>query len=134
MEDAKAKNEAKSSTESEILAVSDFMSQTIHLRNFIEELTGKKLTINVLQDNKSTITLLKHGGPLSEATRHIQIRNFFVKDYLDRGEVQLSYCPTNKMLADGFTKPLIGRKFYEFRHEVMNIAGRANRRGVLEYE
>ena len=41
-------------------------------------------------------------------SRHVDIRYFFVKDRVDKGEVTIEYCPTTEMLADYFTKPLQG--------------------------
>jgi hypothetical protein len=45
--------------------------------------------------------------------------------------VQLKYCPTEKMIADYWTKPLVGAKFHYFRHLIMNFPG-SPRRSVLE--
>ena len=44
---------------------------------------------------------------------------FFVKDRIDNGEVRVQYCPTGLMLADCYTKPLMGAKFREFREYIM---------------
>ena len=32
----------------------------------------------------------------------------------------MEYCPTDKMLADFFTKPLQGKKFRAFRDQILN--------------
>ena len=47
------------------------------------------------------------------------IRYFFVKDRLDKNEFRLEYCPTEKMIADYFTKPLQGALFNKFRAIIM---------------
>ena len=52
-------------------------------------------------------------------SRHINIRYFFVKDRVDSGEVQIMYCPTGRMLAGYFTKPLQGNLFKKFRAVIM---------------
>jgi hypothetical protein len=46
----------------------------------------------VYQDNKSAILLENNGkGSNSKRTRHMDIRYFFVKDRVDRKEVQIAY-------------------------------------------
>ena len=51
--------------------------------------------------------------------RHINIRYFFIKDRIDKGEVTIVYCPTYEMVADFYTKPLQGIKFTRFRELIM---------------
>ena len=42
-----------------------------------------------------------------------------MKDRINKGEIRVEYCPTGLMLADYYTKPLMGAKFQEFREYVM---------------
>ena len=51
----------------------------------------------------------------------MNIRFFFVKDRVDKKEIRIEYCPTEKMRADYFTKPLQGKLFYIHRDDIMNI-------------
>ena len=51
--------------------------------------------------------------------RHINIRYFFAKDRVDKGEINIRHCPTGKMLADYFTKPLQGKLFGVFCDVIM---------------
>ena len=44
---------------------------------------------------------------------------FFVKDRIDKGELKVEYCPTLLMIADYFTKPLMGARFRELRDVIM---------------
>jgi hypothetical protein len=66
------------------------------------------------QDNMSTIALCERGSS-GHRTKHIKIRNFFVKEMIDSGEVTVRHMPTNDMVADMLTKPLQGSKFAGFR-------------------
>jgi len=50
-------------------------------------------------------------GKGSERTRHVNIKFYFVKQYIDNGSVKLEYCPTLSMIADALTKPLQGKQF-----------------------
>ena len=51
----------------------------------------------------------------------MNIRYFTIKDYLDRGEFELEYCPTDKMTADYMSKPLQGKLFDQHRQMVMGM-------------
>jgi hypothetical protein len=94
----------KSSTEAELVAVNDVLPQIIWTRNFLKH-QGLDLHNNILyQDNRS------------------DIRYFFIKDRIDKQEVMVEYCATEKMLADFFTKPLQGQLFNRARDLIMNTA------------
>ena len=51
----------------------------------------------------------------------VHIRHFFVKDRIDKKEMQVLYCLTSKMLADFITKPLQGELLYSYKRIVMGI-------------
>ena len=72
---------SKSSTEAELIGVSDVMSQILWTIFFMEA-QGYPLGDNVVyQDNQSAMLLEKSGrGSSSKRTRHINIRYFFVTD------------------------------------------------------
>jgi hypothetical protein len=119
---AKQKLNTKSSTEAEIVGVSDISSQIFWTLYFLMA-QGYDISENRLyQDNKSSILLEKNGRISSgQRTRHINIRYFFIKDRVEKEEVNIVYCPTEYMVADFFTKPLQGKLFIEFRNKIMGI-------------
>ena len=112
----------KSSTEAELVGVSDVLPQILWTRYFLIAqgyLTNESI---IYQDNKSAILLEKNGtASSSKRTRHINIRYYFVTDRINNGEVIVEYCPTKIMIADFFTKPLQGVLFTTFRNVIMNI-------------
>jgi hypothetical protein len=111
----------KSSTEAELVAVNDVLPQIIWTKNFLHHQGLETLDNTLYQDNRSAILLEKNGrGSSSKRTRHIDIRYFFIKDRVDKQEVTIAYCATEKMLADYFTKPLQGRLFTRTRDIIMN--------------
>ena len=57
-----------------------------------------------------------------EKSRHINIRYFFIADIVKREGIQIRHCPTERMLADYFTKPLQGKLFIELRNQIMGIS------------
>ena len=108
-----------SSTESELISVSEALPQIIYVKEFLEEILNSNVPATLMQDNTSTIRLIEAGKPLSERTRHINIRFFYVHQYVSDGILKIVYCPTKSMRADGFTKPLQGKSFIEFRDYIL---------------
>ena len=117
---AKQKLNTKSSTEAEIVGVSDFLPYTIWVSFFLKA-QGYDLKRNIFyQDNTSAIKMLKDGKESSgNKTRHIQIRYFFTKDILKRENMELKHCKTDDMIADFYTKPLQDKHYYRLRNIIM---------------
>ena len=111
-----------SSTEAEVVGVADYAPNTIWLTNFLEA-QGYKTKSNVLfQDNESAIRLIKNGKKSSSRrTRHLDIKLFNIKDKLKERGIEVVYCPTDKMVADFFTKPLQGKQFHRLRRVIMGM-------------
>ena len=117
---SKQKINVKSSTECELVGVSEYIPYSLWLGYFLEH-QGYKLKSNLVhQDNQSAMRMEVNGRTSCTGnSRHINIRYFFVKDRVDSGEVKIVYCPTGRMLADYFTKPLQGNLFKKFRAVIM---------------
>jgi hypothetical protein len=116
----KQKLNTKSSTEAEFVGASDYLPNTIWIKNFLEA-QGYKIEENIFeQDNESAIKLEKNGrmsaGPKS---RHISIRYFWMKDRIRSEGITVRHCPTLQMVGDFFTKPLQGSLFRKFRAVIM---------------
>jgi hypothetical protein len=117
---AKQRLNSKSSTEAELIGLSDSTGQVVWTRNFLLEQGYGVGAAKIYQDNLSTMALVKSGKSNSERTRHIAIRFFFVADRVQAKEIILEFLPTGSMLADILTKPLVGRKFFELRSQLLN--------------
>jgi hypothetical protein len=110
----------KSSATAELVGVDDMSTMMLWTKLFLEE-QGYTIEQNILyQDNKSAMLLEKNGKrSSSQRTRAMNIRYFFITDQIEKGNMQVKYCPTNEMVADFFTKPVCGPKFYRFKALVM---------------
>ena len=117
----KHKINTKISTESEIVAVHDKSSEVLWTRHFLEAQGYTISDIIIYQDNMSFLSLEKNGCiSSSKRTKHIKEKYFFIKHYYDSGEINLHFCPTEKMWADILTKPLQGVEFCQMRAFLMN--------------
>ena len=120
----KQKLNTRSSTEAELVAVDDGIAQVLWTKRFLAAQDYHTEAHIILQDNESSIKLEKNGHKsVGQRSRHIKIRYFFITDLVQKGEVQIQYCPTDSMVADYQTKPLTGRKFRKFRAKIMNLPG-----------
>ena len=76
----------KSSTEAELVALSDSTNQGIHVRNFLIAQGYKMEPLIIYQDNLSCMALVERGRSAAERTRHINIRYYWVKERVSTGE------------------------------------------------
>ena len=85
------------------------------------EVQGFILTENILfQDNQSAMKMLMNGRKSSgQKSKHIDARYFWIKDRLEKEGIDMKYCPTEKMIADFFTKPLQGSLFRMLRDIIL---------------
>ena len=117
---SKQKLNTKSSTEAELVGVSDYLPFNIWLTNFMEGQGYKFVSNKLQQDNQSAIRMEKNGrNSCTGNSRHKDIRYFFVKDRVDKDEIIIEYCPTELMIADYFTKALQGKAFKKMWNVIM---------------
>ena len=116
----KIKNVCRSSTEAEICALNELSSEALHERDLLLELGHHQGFTIIYEDNEACITRVN--GPLINFGRkgkHVRTRHAFVKEQIDNNFLRLFYCPTEHLLADIHTKPLVGGKFYSFRDNLL---------------
>ena len=113
---------AKSSTEGEVIGISDRLPQSIWAKYFLNA-QEYELDKNILyEDNQSAMRIAKNGvRSCGQNSRHYLIRHYFIKDRLSKDNIKIEYCPTGQMLADFFTKPLQGSIFRLLRDVIMGI-------------
>ena len=108
---------SKSSTEAELIAVTDLLPEAFHLRKIIEAITGNKVKIILYQDNMATMSMIRNGAG-GGRSKHIKIRFGWLKERLDDGDFEMEHKPTDLMLADGATKPKQGSEFENFKNGI----------------
>ena len=115
----KQKLNTKSSTETEVVGHSDFLPEPIWGNRFLKA-QGYDFKLESHQDNKSGMKMERNGRrSCGKKSKHIDIRYFWCKDYIEKGEVSLVYCPTELMIGDFFSKPVQGGLFRRMRAVIM---------------
>jgi hypothetical protein len=79
----KQKLTARSSTESELIALGDGTAIIIWCRDWMEEAGYPQDPAKIAQDNKSTLRLAHNGEGNFGKTKHINVRFFYVKELVE---------------------------------------------------
>ena len=106
---------ALSTTEAEYVALSAATQEAVWLSRLLTDIKAPpKAPILIKEDNQGTIAVARN--PVSHnRTKHIDIKFHYVREALEDGIIDLTYCPTEQMTADMLTKPLARQKFETFR-------------------
>jgi hypothetical protein len=125
----KQKIATKSSTESELVGLSDVLSEIEKSHEYMEE-QGVGLDIPlVYQDNMSTIALVSSENSGNVRTRHLNARRSIVHEAWNIiRSIEVQFLPTKQMIADVLTKPLGGNLFYRFADALMGRRRNQNER------
>ena len=111
---------ALSTAEADFNALSECVRQVIWIRGFLSEIGIKQVSAtNIYQDNLGSIAWTKEVQGLRNV-KHVGIRYHFVKEHIEKKDVQVSYTPSATNKADSFTKALVGTTFAQHR-QVLQI-------------
>jgi uncharacterized OB-fold protein len=105
---------AQSTVEAEYAAMAHAAKEMIWLQYLLKDLGMSKYSPTILFcDNQGAISLAKN--PTHHAkTKHVDVQLHFIRDHIDKGTIDVKYCPTDDMLADIMTKGLARE-----RHEML---------------
>ena len=115
----KQKLVTRSSTESELVALHDASPQVVWTKAFLKELLIDHGPATIMQDNRSTMHMAQKGSGNFHRTKHIAVRYFAIKQLIETGVVKLQHAPSEEMLADPLTKPIIGKRFEDWRNKIL---------------
>ncbi|KAL8107456.1 hypothetical protein AgCh_024022 [Apium graveolens] len=106
---------ALSSCEAEFMAATAAACQAVWLRNLLGKITDLKLgVVTIYVDNRSAIDLARnpvfHGR-----SKHIDIRYHFIRECVERGDIEVKHVKTEEQRADILTKPMSTVKFERMR-------------------
>ena len=105
-----------SSTEAELLALSETARQTFWWKRFFDSIQFDTKQQTVIHcDNKQTLSLVEAETPrLMTRLKHIDIHSCWLRQEVQRKRITTGWIPTANMPADGLTKPLPNQKHQNF--------------------
>jgi len=106
-----------SSTEAEYVALTHSSKEIIWIHKLLNELSPIfpfTLPTTLHCDNQGAIRLAKD-STFHGRTKHIDVHFHFIRQTVSQNHITLSYCSTDEMIADTFTKALARFKFEKFR-------------------
>jgi hypothetical protein len=68
-------------------------------------------------DNTSAISVAKN-LVFHKKMRHVERIHHFLRDHVEKGDIEMRYIDTERQLADIFTKPLDSSRFADLRGEI----------------
>jgi hypothetical protein len=68
-------------------------------------------------DNTSAISVAKN-PVFNKKMRHIERRHHFLRDHVEKGDIEMRYIDTERQLVDIFTKPLDSSRFANLRGKI----------------
>ena len=114
----KQKSVALSSAEAEYMADSQSSCEAICLCKMMVFLFGQEMSPTIIHcDNQSCIKLSEN-PVFHDRSKHIEIIYHFIRDWVQRGAIQLQYIPTDEQVADILTKSLLRAKHVYFRDKM----------------
>ena len=109
----------KSSTEAELVALSDQSSLLFHMTKFLK---GQGIDVQektIYQDNSSTIKLLHDPRSSSLRTAHINSKYYFLREHIEDKSIKIKKKSTSDMVADILTKTLHGKEFNKLSNLIL---------------
>ena len=98
-----------STTEAELLALSQTIKESIYTSRLLEELSVRldSSRIRIQCDNQQTIRLVNAEiATLKTQLRHVDIHNHWLRQEVMEDRIKVVYTPSALMMADGLTKAL----------------------------
>jgi hypothetical protein len=118
----KQKIVTKSSGEAEFVGLSLKLGQAIWIKRVWAYITNQNPDeiITILRhDNLASKRLMEEGRALSQRTKHMHVKYFWIKEAILNEKIVIKYQKSAEMLADFFAKPNNGVQFKKFRNLAM---------------
>ena len=105
---------AVSTTEAEYIAAASCCAQLLWLKQQLKDFGISMGSIEIRCDNTSAINISKNPVHHSR-TKHIDVRHHFLRDNVEKKNIELTHCRTEDQIADIFTKALNKEPFIKLR-------------------
>ncbi len=100
----------RSSTEAELVALTEALTNIIWIRRFYEYQGNINLPPTIIwEDNQSCIDLISLPRHNRQRTKHLDIRYFYAKELVEQNVIKIKHIPTMDQQADLLTKGMVGQ-------------------------
>ena len=101
---------AMSTAEAEYISAASCCTQLLWMKHQLEDYQIIANSIPIYCDNTAAICLSKN-PILHSRAKHIEIKHHFIRDYVQKGILDIQFIDTENQWADIFTKPLTVERF-----------------------
>lgn len=95
------------------MALTEAAKEAIYLKSLINDIGPNHQSITIFNDNKAA-NILSRNTVVRSKTKHISIRQHFIREKVESGDIVVKYKPTEIMEADVLTKGLPRPKHEQF--------------------
>ncbi|KAJ3698926.1 hypothetical protein LUZ61_002631 [Rhynchospora tenuis] len=106
-----------STAEAEYVAVGSCCTQILWMMQTLRDYELDFRKVPIFCDNTSAILISKN-PVLHSRTKHIEIQHHFIRDHVEKGDVELTHVDTKDQVADIFTKPIPTQHHIELRFKL----------------
>ena len=97
------------------------VKDAVHLKRLLIDLKlAGESPLRIMEDNSACIAQAEAGLKYVRNAKHYEVKLRFLQQRVVDKEVEFEYCPTDRQVADFFTKPLDEVKFLGFRKVLMS--------------
>lgn len=114
---------ALSTAEAEYVALAAAAQESVWMANLLKDIDGENKHATVIYDDSQAAIAMSKNPQFHGRAKHIDIKYHYIREQVERGKIQLKYCPTANMHADILTKGL-GKEIHEKLRKAMNIDSR----------
>ncbi|KAK8455555.1 hypothetical protein SEVIR_4G136850v4 [Setaria viridis] len=108
---------AQSTTEAEYVSAASYCSQLLWMISTLRDFGLDFTHVPLLCESTSAISVAMN-PVLHSKTKHIDLRYHFLRDHVERGDIDIGYVATQNQLANIFTEPLDQATFAHLRGEL----------------
>ncbi|KAJ9542658.1 hypothetical protein OSB04_029164 [Centaurea solstitialis] len=109
-----------STAEAEYVAAASCCSQVLWMKTQLLDYGYKLKRVPIYCDSESAIAITSNPVQHSK-TKHIDIRYHFIKDNVEKGNIEMFFVQTDYQLADLFTKPLDEKRFNFLAFQLIRV-------------
>ena len=108
-------NIALSMVEVEYIAACSTCSEAVWLRKMMTRLFDAEIDVTDIHCDNQICIKMTENSVFHDKSKHIEIRYHYIRDMVQKGDINLKYVPTEGQVEDVLTKPLACGKFEQFR-------------------